>query len=130
MSEDEQAIRAVIEKWRHAAQEGDIDTLETLMSEDVIFLLPGADPIQGREAFLDLQRTVRTAATFTATIDVREVSVHGRMAYAWSHLTVDVNPASGAARLRRSGHTLTIFLKEEDGSWLLARDANLLTTQH
>jgi ketosteroid isomerase-like protein len=30
------------------------------------------------------------------------------------------------ARVRRSGYMLTLFRKNPDGRWLLARDANLL----
>jgi hypothetical protein len=37
-----------------------------------------------------------------------------------------VTPAGGQAMLKRSGYTLSILRKEEDGRWLLVRDANLL----
>jgi ketosteroid isomerase-like protein len=35
----------------------------------------------------------------------------------------------GGNSVRRAGHTLTIFSKQADGRWLLARDANLLSEQ-
>ena len=43
----------------------------------------------------------------------------------WSKLTVVATPPGGGPSTTRSGHTLTIFHKE-DGRWRLARDANLL----
>jgi ketosteroid isomerase-like protein len=35
----------------------------------------------------------------------------------------------GRDPVRRSGYTLTIMRKEADGTWRLARDANLLTQE-
>jgi hypothetical protein len=45
----------------------------------------------------------------------------------WTKLTVVVTPPGGQP-ITRSGHTLTI-LKKQNGKWLLARDANLLSSQ-
>ncbi len=47
-----------------------------------------------------------------------------------NRLTVTMTPAGGQAMLERSGYTLSILRKEEDGRWLLARDANLLAAIH
>lgn len=43
-------------------------------------------------------------------------------------IEIDVTPPGGDA-VRRSGHTLTIFRKQ-DGRWPLARDANLVMLAH
>jgi hypothetical protein len=45
----------------------------------------------------------------------------------WTKLEVTVTPTDGSSAIRRAGHTLSILMKQ-DGRWLLARDANLLTT--
>ena len=36
----------------------------------------------------------------------------------------------GAKPVRRAGYTLTLWRKEADGRWRLARDANLLAAEH
>ena len=59
--------------------------------------------------------------------DIRELQVLGDWAYLRAYLQVTMTPPSGAP-LRRTGYTLTILRKQPDGRWLLARDANLLTT--
>jgi uncharacterized protein (TIGR02246 family) len=56
MTEDERAIRNLITTWHRASAEGDVATVLTLMSEDVIFLTPGQPPIRGRDAFAALQK--------------------------------------------------------------------------
>ena len=55
-----------------------------------------------------------------------ETSVHGDWAHCWCRLWVTMTPAHGSAPMHRSGHTLAILRKLEDGAWVIARDANLL----
>jgi uncharacterized protein (TIGR02246 family) len=83
----------------------------------------------GKEAFAAASAVPPGAPRpeFDGTGDVREIRVVGDHAYAWSELTVTVRSPGGGAPVVRTGHTLTIFRKE-GGRWLLARDANMLTT--
>ena len=41
MTDDETAIRALIATWMQASQQGDIDTVLSLMTDDVVFMVPG-----------------------------------------------------------------------------------------
>ncbi len=59
MIEDEQAIRAVIETLTRASQRGDATAVLSLMTEDVVFMVPGREPF-GREVF-EAARTVNAA---------------------------------------------------------------------
>jgi hypothetical protein len=47
----------------------------------------------------------------------------------WTRLTVVVTPPGGSPPITRAGHTLSI-LKRENGKWVLARDANMLSPVH
>jgi ketosteroid isomerase-like protein len=44
----------------------------------------------------------------------------------WTKLRVVVTPPGRAQPATRAGHTLSI-LKKQNGKWLLARDANMLS---
>ena len=51
MTDDEQAIREAVEIiWMQASRSGDTVTVLALMTEDVVFMVPGREPF-GREAF-------------------------------------------------------------------------------
>ena len=50
MSEDERAIRELVATWMAASRAGDLDTVLGLMTEDVVFMVPGREPF-GKEAF-------------------------------------------------------------------------------
>ena len=51
MQSDEQEIRQLVATWMAATKAGDIETVLSLMAEDVVFLLPGQPPMIGKSAF-------------------------------------------------------------------------------
>jgi len=119
---DETAIRQVVETWMSATQRGDIATILTLMTDDVLFMVPGQEPF-GKDAFAASFQTIANARV-EATSDIVELKILGDWAYIRNHLDLKI-PDGGQAH--RAGYTLTLLRKEADGQWRLARDANLLT---
>lgn len=55
MSEDEKAIRALIERWMSATETGDLNTVLDLMTDDVVFLVPERS-LSGKQNLLRPQR--------------------------------------------------------------------------
>ena len=126
MTDDERAIRDLVATWLEASRSGDVETVSSLMTDDVIFMAAGQEPF-GKEAY----RAAAAAAKdvrLEATSDIREINVLGDWAYLRNYLEVTM-PLSGGKTARRAGYTLTILRKQPDGRWLLARDANLMTAQ-
>jgi uncharacterized protein (TIGR02246 family) len=126
MSNDERAIRNLIATWMTASQADDQAKVLGLMADDVIFMVPGREPF-GKEAFAASAREMK-GMRIEAKSDVQEVVVNGDWAWCRTHLAVTMTPPSGPA-VRRSGYTLSILRKQQDGAWVLARDANLLTKE-
>jgi uncharacterized protein (TIGR02246 family) len=127
MSSDERAIRDLVALWNRATAAGDVETVLGLMTEDVLFLVAGEPPMRGRPAFERAFRGVLAEHRIEPTGDVQEIEVSGSLAYCWTHLTVRIIPLAGAEPMVRAGSALSIFRKLPSGSWLLARDANLLS---
>lgn len=126
MNADEQAIRELVTLWHAATVAGDVDTVISLMADDVIFLVPSKPPMQGRSAFERGLRNLLTQHRIESTAEVREVEVSGNLAYCWSNLHVRIVPLSGGNGTVRAGSALSMFRKEVSGAWVLIRDANLL----
>lgn len=124
---DEQAIRDVIATWQEASRTGDLAKLLELMTDDVVFLTPGQPPMN-KEGFAKGFESVLEKMTIDSSSDVQEIVITGDFAYCWSQITVILTPKNNGAIIRRSGATLSIFRKD-NGSWRLARDANMLTTE-
>lgn len=126
MTEDERAIRALVDTWFSASKAGDVDTVLDLMTDDAIFMVPGQEPF-GKAAFAAASKGMKDVR-FEGRSEIRELRVLGDWAYMRSYLQVAMTPPGGAV-IRRSGYTLTILRKERDGRWRLARDANLMTAE-
>jgi uncharacterized protein (TIGR02246 family) len=126
MSEDEKQIRSLVDRWRSATIAGASEAVLALMTDDVIFLTPGREPMSKSEF-----STMSSGASGLPRpqIDVRqeihEVEVSGSLAYMRSSLAIQVTLPGATAPIERAGQTLTVF-KKIGGTWLLARDANLV----
>jgi uncharacterized protein (TIGR02246 family) len=123
MTDDERAIRAVVDTWFAATRSGDLETVLSLMTDDVVFMVPGQQPF-GKDAFAAASRGMADIA-IDGSSEIVELHVSGEWAYLRNRIEISATPKGGGAT-RRSGYTLTIFRKEPDGRWRLARDANLL----
>ncbi len=122
MTEDERAIRWVVETWMSASKAGDTDTVLSLMAEDVAFLTPGRAPF-GKAEFA-AQSAAMKNLRFEGGVEILELQLCGDWAWTRNRIAITVTPPGGQP-VNRSGYTLTIFRKM-DGRWLLARDANLM----
>jgi uncharacterized protein (TIGR02246 family) len=125
MSADERAIRDVIQRWMDATKAGDLDTVLSLMADDVVFMTPGREPF-GKQEFAAASRSMSGMKIEGESTPV-EIKVLGDWAYVRNRIKVSVTPSPGAQMQMRSGYTLSIFSRQPDGRWLLARDANLLS---
>jgi uncharacterized protein (TIGR02246 family) len=124
MSDDERAIRELVDTWMAATRAGDVDTVLDLMADDVIFMVPGQQPF-GKEAFAAASRSMKDVQV-EGTANIQELHVLGNWAYLRNYIEVRMTRA-GAPPVQRKGYTLTILHKTAGGRWLLARDANLVT---
>jgi len=127
MSDDERAIRELVDTWLTASKAGDLATVLSLMTDDVIFMVPGREPF-GKEAFAAASEGMKNVR-IEGSSDIQEIQVLGDWAYLRNYIEMTVSPPDGGKPVRRSGYTLTILRKEHDGCWRLARDANLLTAE-
>jgi len=126
MSDDERAIRELIATWMEASKKGDLRTVLSLMTDDVVFMVPGREPF-GKSEFAAMSEGMKDVRV-DGQAEIRELKVLGDWAYMRNHIRMAVTPPNGQTA-RRSGYTLTILKKGADGRWLLARDANLLTPE-
>lgn len=127
MTDDERAIREMIETWLAASMSGDLATVLDLMTDDVVFMVPGRRPF-GKEAFAAASEGMK-GVLIEGTSKIEEIQILGDWAYLRNRLQMTIAPPSNAVSIRRSGYALTILRRESDGRWRLARDANLLVEE-
>jgi len=126
MTQDEQQIRALIDHWMKASSAGDTAKVLALMADDALFLVAGKKPF-GKEEFAETNKKMKDVK-LEAKSEIREIQIAGD--WAWCRSDIDVTSTSpGEQPVHRAGPVMTIFRKKPDGSWVLFRDANLLTTE-
>lgn len=123
MTNDERAIRELVETWMSATKDGDLASVLDLMTDDVVFMVAGREPF-GKEAFAAASNAA-DGGRIEGTSEIRELQVLGDWAYMRAHIDVTMTLPDGAP-VRRTGYTLTILSRGGDGRWRIARDANLL----
>jgi uncharacterized protein (TIGR02246 family) len=123
---DEQAIRDLVTQWLKASRAGDLTTVLGLMSDDVVFMIPGREPFGKRE--FEAANKAMEGTLVEGTSDIAELKVLGEWAWLRNRLRIIITP-KGSKPVVHSGYTLTILRKTEEGTWVIARDANLLTPE-
>lgn len=124
---DEKEIRDLVHTWMAATKAGDAATVLGLMTDDVVFLVPGQEPF-GKPAFekaAEIQ--AGSPVEFDGHSEILEVKVLGDWAYTLTKLKVVATMPGKERPVVRAGHTLTI-LRRDSGTWKVARDANLLAS--
>lgn len=127
MNADEQEIRQMVATWMEATKSGDVDKVLELMTDDVVFLMPNQQMMQGKDTFAAAARAQSAPGgpTFDGSNEIQEIQILGDWAYLWTKIQVTAT-LPGGDQMQRAGFTMSI-LKKENGRWLLARDANLLS---
>ncbi len=126
MEPDERAIREVHTTWIDAVNAGDLARLLTLMADDVVFLNPGRAPF-GRDGFPAGFSTAHQQSRIRCISELEEIVVAGEVAYTLCRDSLSVTPRAGGQATELAGHRITIYRKQPDGRWLLARDAHTLS---
>lgn len=123
---DEREIRELVRHWMESTQQGDVDRVLEMMTDDAVFLVPGQPPM-GKPQFERQARALAGSggATIAGKSQIEELTVCGDWAFARNHLTVTMTPRNGSPQTRE-GYAMTLFRKQGT-AWRLARDANLLT---
>ena len=127
MESDEQEIRQLVATWMTATKAGDVETVLSLMADDVVFLMPG-QPVMRKADFAAAARAQsgQDGPRFDGASEIQEIKIFGEWAFMWTKLTVVVTPPGNGNLMTRAGHTLSI-LNKQNGKWVLARDANMLS---
>ena len=127
MESDEQEIRQLVATWMDATKVGDVETVLSLMADDVVFLMPG-QPVMRKADFAAAAHahSGQDGPRFDGTSEIQEIKILGDWAFMWTKLTVVVTPPGNGKPMTRAGHTLSV-MKKQSGKWVLARDANMLS---
>lgn len=126
MQTDEQAIRAMHGTWIAAVNAGDLDCLLDLMTDDALLLNPGGAPVS-KQGFPAVFSGGHQQFRLHCSSEIEELVVAGDFAYSRCRDALTGTPHGGGEALQLAGYRLSVYRRQADGRWLLARDAHTLT---
>ena len=126
MGADDRAIREAHTTWIDAVNAGDLVRLLTLMADDVVFLNPGQAPF-GRPEFPGGFSAAHQQSRISCLSELEDVVIVGEVAYTMCRDSLSVTPRAGGDATKLTGHRISIYRKQPNGRWLLARDVNTLS---
>lgn len=122
MSEDESAIRALIERWARAVHAGDIDTVLADHAEDIVmFDVPPPNEVRGKAAY---RETWPPFFEFQerAVFDIVSMEVTAGQDVAFAHALLRCGTEEGFRRDPDNRLRLTVGLRRQDGRWIVAHE--------
>ena len=93
MTDDEKAIRQVVDTWMAGSKSGDLATVLSLMTDDVIFMIPGQEPF-GKEAFAAASKSIGSMH-IEGSSEILELRVLGDWAFIRNRIEITATPPSG-----------------------------------
>jgi uncharacterized protein (TIGR02246 family) len=122
---DLRAIREIHERDIAAVNAGDVETLVSLMTDDIVLLPPGQPPLVGKESAramieADLEQG-RDFEIVEYVQDWEEVQVVGDYAFEWGTFNSAVQAKAGGETIRQSNNVIRILRRQPDGSWKVCR---------
>ena len=126
MEGDDREIRNIHSTWVDAVNSGNLERLLALMTSDAVFLGPGQVPL-GREQFSAGFAAAHQSASINCVSAMEDIAIVGDVAYTLSWDSLSVAPRVAGEPTHLAGHRLTVYRRQADGRWLLARDAHTLS---
>lgn len=118
------AIQADEKKWNEQFKAKDTEGLVGHYADDAYFVISGAKPADGsmaiRKAYADASTDQNFAVSFAS--DKIDVAGSGDLAYARGHFTEQYTDPKTAKVMTTSGSYITVYRKQQDGSWKAVED--------
>ena len=119
---DLRAIDAFNREYLAAINNGDIDKLSELTTDDHLMLTPNRPPLTGKQANIDAMRQAFKMFKIDEEWHPVETEVAGNWAWQRGTFKVTATPAGGGDSNTIRGNFLRIYRRQPDDSWRMIRD--------
>jgi uncharacterized protein (TIGR02246 family) len=119
-----QAIKADETKWNQEFKSKDTEALVGHYADDAFFYTSGSPPADGSTAIRQIYATASTDPAFNVQFssDKIDVAASGDMAYSRGKFTEKYTDRKTGKVMSGSGSYITVYKKQDDGSWKAVED--------
>ena len=117
------AIADFNRRYVQAINDGDIDTLAALTTDDHLMLTPNRPPLAGKAVLVEAMTRAFESTELDETWTPVETVIDGDLAYQRGTYVVRARPKGSDAEMRATtGSFLRIYRRQPDGQWRMTRD--------
>ena len=120
--EDLAAITAFNARYVGAINDGDAATLASLTTDGHIMLMPGREPLVGKQANDEANARLAERVDIDETWTPVETVIDGDLAFQRGTFVVIATPKGGGQRSEVPGHFMRIYQRQPNGEWRMTRD--------
>ncbi len=124
--DDLEAINQIRDNHVKAVNESDADLLLQDMSEDVIYLAPGLQPIEGKEALREFVTPVYEVVSITIQMTPEEIEINNNIAIEWGLISGEMKQNEADSIQYVKNKYLFVYEKFK-GRWLITKDIYNIT---
>jgi len=119
-----QAIQADQAKWNKQFKDKDTEAMVGHYADDAYFVAPGVEGTEGSTPIRQVYADASTDPAFDVQLTVTKVDVarSADMAYARGKFTEEYTDKKTGKVMTDSGSYLTVYRKQDDGSWKAVED--------
>ena len=118
------AIDEFNEQYLRAINEGDIELLASLTTEDHMMISGGGEPVHGKQALVDAMTGAFERFDFNESWTPLETVVSGDIAYQRGTFAIVATPLAEGEEIRMNGNFMRIYRRQPDGRWFMTRDTH------
>jgi uncharacterized protein (TIGR02246 family) len=120
--QDKVAIKKLCDQYDRALNEGDAAGLISLFTEDAVMMPPDEDLVVETEQLFVRHEKLFKQFSLQHTLQSDESVVCGDWAFDRGTYAMTLTSRSTSQQKGETGKYLTLFRKERNGQWLIARD--------
>ena len=116
------AIEADQKAWNEQFKANDTEGLVSHYAHDAFFIAPGVKGTDGSTAIRKAYAEAATDKNFQLTFASDKIDASGDLAYARGHFTEKYTDPKTGKVMTDSGSYVTVYKKQDDGSWKAVED--------
>lgn len=107
--------------WIEAVNRTDLDAYADVVCEDVVWIPPGQDAVQGRVAFRDWLAPFFEAYGYAFDVEDSDVNMAGDWAVETGEFRSRMTSRESGETMEHAGRFVLLWRREDDGRWRIER---------
>ena len=120
--QDKVAIKKLCDRYDKVLNEGDADGLTSLFTEDAVLMPPDEALVVGKEQLFNRHKKLFKQYSLQHRLHSDESVVCGDWGFDRGAYAMTLLSRTSSRQKEETGKYLTLFRKERNGQWLIARD--------